>query len=69
MTKRDIPQSVFDSPSAIRAARLGHAEACAELARLDQRMLGEGNPNHPSQETLFGYGRDEFMRKQYKESV
>jgi len=65
--KRTVPQSVFDTPEAIRAARLGHAEACAELDKLPRHMLNEGNPNHPMYDAkLFGYDRAEFMAKQYK---
>ncbi len=65
--KRTVPQSVFDTPEAIRAAKLGHAEACAELDKLPRHMLNEGNPNHPMyDDKLFGYDRAEFMAKQYK---
>lgn len=47
MTKRTVPQAVFDSPAAIRAAKAGHAAATRELAETPRHLLGEGNPNHP----------------------
>jgi hypothetical protein len=65
--KRTVPQSVFDTPEALRAARLGHAAACAELDKLPRHMLNEGNPNHPMYDAkLFGYAQAEFMAKQYR---
>jgi hypothetical protein len=67
MNKRTIPQSVFDSPEAIRAAKAGHAEAVSELNKLPRHMLGEGNPNHPMYDLkLFGYDVKEFLAKQYE---
>jgi hypothetical protein len=65
--KRTVPQAVFDAPEAIRAARLGHAQACEELNKMPLHKLDEGNPNHPMySDKLFGYDRAEFMAKQYK---
>lgn len=67
MEKRTVPQAVFDSPEAIRAARQGHAEACAELARTPRHLLGEGDPNHPMYDLhIFGEHHETFMRRQYK---
>ena len=67
MSKRTVPQAVFDSPEAKRIAAAGHAQACAELARTPRHLLGEGNPNHPRYDLhLFGYHVDEFMAKQHK---
>lgn len=68
--KRTVPQAVFDSPQALKAAREGHRQACAEL---DAQFLAggpfdEGNPNHPqyNTKTLFGYPEKEFLAKQYR---
>ena len=66
MTKRTVPQSVFDSPEALRIARQGHLQACAELARKHPSELDPGNPNHPSHDGLFGYDRGAFMARQYR---
>lgn len=67
MTKRSIPQSVFESKEAIRTAILGHQDACDQLARTPRRMLDLGNPNHPSNDLhLFGQPADEFLARQYK---
>lgn len=64
--RRDIPQAVFDSPDAMRAAKLGHAQACADLARLHPSQLDSGNPNHPSHDGIFGYDKRAFMARQYE---
>lgn len=67
MQKRTVPQSVFDSPEAIRCAKLGHLEACNVLERTPRHMLDEGNPNHPMYDnTLFGHNEQDFMAKQYR---
>lgn len=67
MIKRTVPQSVFDSPDALRAARKGHAEACAELARIPRHLLDLGNPNHPNYDLhLFGQHHVEFLKRQYR---
>lgn len=66
MKKIFIPQSVFDSPQALAIAKAGHKQACADLARKHPSDLGEGNPNHPKYESLFGYERNDFMNKQYR---
>ena len=68
--KRSIPQAVFDSPEAIRAAKQGHAQAVRELAMTPRHLLDPGNPNHPDNFTskLFGYDEAEFMAKQYHRS-
>ena len=65
--KRDIPQAVFDQFS--KTARKVYQEVCKELDEQHSRKVpvGEGNPNHPMYDLqLFGYHKDEFMRKQYK---
>jgi hypothetical protein len=65
--RRTVPQAVFDSREALRAAREGHRQACEELARTPCHLLGEGNPNHPRYDwTLFGYDEREFLAKQYQ---
>lgn len=65
MAKIDVPQSVFDSPDAMRIAREGHRLACEDLARTPPHKLDIGNPNHPTHSGIFGYETSEFMRKQY----
>lgn len=66
MQKRSVPQAVFDSPEATKAAQRGHREACDELARTPRHMLDEGNPNHPSYDLqLFGMPADAFLARQY----
>lgn len=66
MTKRTVPQAVFDSPQALKAAKQGHAQACQELADTPRHMLDEGNPNHPRYDLhLFGQHHETFMRRQY----
>lgn len=65
--KRTVPQSVFDSPDAIRIAKQAHKEACEELNRTPRHLLDEGNPNHPRYDLhLFGEHREAFMARQYK---
>lgn len=66
MTKRTVPQAVFDSKTAIQIAKMGHKLACEDLEKTPRYMLDEGNPNHPMYDTIFGYDREEFMAKQYK---
>mgnify|MGYP000548300409 CR=1 FL=1 len=64
--KRVVPQFVFDSPEALRAAKAGHAKACEELAKTPRHKLDPGNPNHPDYDLkLFGYSVTEFLAKQY----
>lgn len=48
-TKRDVPQGVFDSEDAQRAARRGHSEAVKALQAAWDRgdAVGDGDPNHP----------------------
>lgn len=66
MQKRSVPQAVFDSPAAQRAAREGHKQACAELAATPRHLLGEGDPNHPSHGLhLFGEHHASFLARQY----
>lgn len=69
--KRNIPQAVFDSPEAIRAAKQGHAEAVRELNRTPRHLLDPSNPNHSDHfhTKLFGYDEVEFMAKQYRRSL
>lgn len=65
--KRTVPQAVFNSPEANRAAREGHLQACRELENTPRHLLDEGNPNHPNYDLkLFGYDVPEFLAKQYK---
>lgn len=65
--KRTVPQAVFDSPAALRAAKRGHAEACAELDRMPRHLLDEGNPNHPRYDLhLFGEHCETFLARQHK---
>ena len=67
MIKRTVPQAVFDSPQALRAAKRGHEEACRELANTPRRMLDEGNPNHPMYDLhIFGEHHETFLRRQHK---
>ena len=67
--KRTVPQAVFDSPAAQKAAKAGHLQACREL---DAKFAAGGpfdigDPNHPMyrQSTIFGYEEKEFMARQY----
>lgn len=65
--KRTVPQAVFDSAFARRAAREGHAAACAELARTPRHLLDESNPNHPRYDLhLFGEHHATFMARQHR---
>lgn len=64
--KRTVPQSVFDSKTALRIAKTATKEAVEQLENTPRHMLDEGNPNHPMYDQLFGYDRDEFMAKQYR---
>jgi hypothetical protein len=68
--KRTVPQAVFDSPQALKAAREGHRQACEELEAQFQAggPFDEGNPNHPMYSTklLFGYPEKVFLAKQYR---
>lgn len=67
MEKRTVPQAVFDSPQAQRAAKRGHEEACQELARTPRHLLDEGNPNHPNYDLhIFGEHHESFLARQYK---
>lgn len=64
---RTVPQAVFDSPEARRAARAGHREACQQLDRTPRHLLDEGNPNHPRYDLqLFGQSATTFMARQYR---
>lgn len=63
--KRTVNQSVFETKSALKAAMLGHEAACRELNNTPVRLLGTGNPNHPSNDGIFGYTTEEFLSKQY----
>lgn len=65
--KRTVPQAVFDSKDALRISKVGHKQACDELDRTPRHMLNEGNPNHPMYDSIFGYDRDEFLAKQYRD--
>ena len=63
--KRTVPQAVFDTPSALKAARLGHEGACRELAATHVHLLDSGNPNHPINDGIFGYETKAFLVRQY----
>ena len=65
--KRTVPQSVFDSPEALRVAKQGHLEACRLYEAIPDRLRGEGDPNYPMYHNkILGYDEKEFMEKQYK---
>lgn len=67
IVKRSVPQAVFDSPEAIKAAKEGHRLACKELNETPRHLLDPSNPNHPSHDIhIFGYHHEEFMARQYK---
>lgn len=67
MQKRTVPQSVFDTPEAKRAAKIGHAQACRELAETPRQLLDKANPNHPDFDLhLFGEHHASFMARQYR---
>lgn len=70
MTKKiSVPQSVFDSPEALRIAKEGHRLACEELARTPRHLLDESNPNHPRYDLhLFGEPANQFLARQYKKA-
>lgn len=69
MTKRTVPQTIFDSPEARRVQKAAHRQACAEL---DAKFAAggpfdDGDPNHPMySRTLFGYPEAEFLARQYR---
>jgi hypothetical protein len=64
--KRTVPQVVFETKEALKAAKEGHAQACRELDKVPHHMVDEGNPNHPMYDLyLFGYHVDTFLAKQY----
>ena len=63
--KRTVPQAVFDTPSALKAARLGHEDACRELTATPVHLLDLGNPNHPINDCIFGYETKAFLARQY----
>ena len=65
IAKRSVPQAIFDSPEALRIAKLATKEATDELNATPRNLLDEGNPNHPSYDTIFGYEREAFMARQY----
>lgn len=65
MTSRTVPQAIFDTPSARKAARLGHEDACRELDRTPVRLLDTSNPNHPINDGIFGYETKAFLARQY----
>lgn len=66
MKTRTVPQWIFETKDALKAARLGHEDACRELARTPADRLDIGNPNHPVNDGLFGHDRESFMAKQYR---
>lgn len=66
-TKITVPQSVFDSPEALRAAAAGHRQAVADLDRVPRHLLDEDNPNHPRYDLhLFGVPAGRFLAGQYR---
>jgi len=67
--KRTVPQAIFETKDALRAAALGHKQACDELARMNVNDLSTGNPNHPINDGIFGYATADLMAKQYEGSV
>lgn len=78
MKKFTVPQSVFDSKLAMKIAKEGHRQAVNLLEAEHKRgIFDEGDPNHPKYNnginyatrlpvSLFGYGTQEFLMKQYK---
>lgn len=65
--KTTVPQSVFESPMALRIAKEGHALACEDLAKIPRDKLDKGNPNHPDHDfRVFGYTVPDLLAKQYK---
>ena len=63
--KRTVAQSVFYSKEAIKVSKQAHRMACEDLARIPAHMLDVGNPNHPSNDGIFGYETKSFLAKQY----
>jgi hypothetical protein len=63
--KRSVPQSVFDSKDALHIQRQATKEATDKLNQTPVDQLDVGNPNHPINSGLFGYGLTEFLNKQY----
>ena len=66
MEKTTVSQAVFDSKIARQIQKIATNQAIDELNCKPRHMLDEGNPNHPMYDAIFGYDRDEFLRKQYK---
>ena len=64
--KRSVPQAVFESKEALKVAREAHKQACDRLNATPRSMLDTGNPNHPINDGIFGYDREDFMARQYK---
>jgi hypothetical protein len=65
--KRDIPQSVFDSPEGRRRIKRAVAESIAELNATPRHLLDPDNPNHLSHDLhLFGEHYGQFLARQYK---
>ena len=61
-----VPQAVFESKSALMAAKEGHRLACKDLEAMNVNDLDIGNPNHPINDGIFGYERKAFLTKQYE---
>lgn len=49
-----------------KLVRSAHLDAVNQLNNKPRHMLDEGNPNHPMYDQIFGYDRETFMAKQYK---
>ena len=73
--KRDVHQSVFDSPEAKKLIKQAFKEVDRELDAQFRAggPFAEGDPNHPkfnqsssNPETIFGYETKAFMARQYK---
>jgi hypothetical protein len=69
MEKRTVAQAVFDSLEALRIARQAVLESEEALNRTPRHLLDPSNPNHPNHDGIFGYDRDEFMAKQYRQGA
>lgn len=66
-TKRDVPQSVFDSLEARKVQRDAIRESTRELNATPLHLLDPSNPNHPDYDLqLFGMHYKAFMQMQYK---